>query len=268
MKIIGLIAGNRSFPLLFAKEAKKAGVRLVVSAVKGETCRSIERYADEVCWVAPGQIRRSIDFFKSEGVEHLVMAGQISPVRIFLSRYRWDDLMLKVVEEIRDFRPHTVFGEIIKTYEKYGLGFISSVTYMEDYLAKEGINNGVVLNDDLKQEIDYAISIAKPIVEMDVGQTIVFKDKAVVAVEALEGTDCCIKRAAKLCGKGILVVKRAKADQDMRFDVPVIGTKTINLLKKYKAKALVVNTEKTLILDKEKVFSIADKAGIPIIGYK
>lgn len=267
---IGLFAGNRSFPLIFSQQAKlkSPDSKLVVVALKGETSKSIEKYADEILWVWPGEVRRPIEFFKSKKVSNVVMVGQISPFRIFVSRFRWDDLMLEIANNIKDYRPHSVFGALVEMFAKHELSFMDSTTFMDESLAKEGLNNSVVASDEIKEEIDYALGIAKNVVEFDIGQTVVFKYGTPVAVEAFEGTDRTIKRAATVCGKEFIVIKRATKDQDMRFDVPVIGPRTLKLLAKYKAKALAIHASKTLILDKEKVFAIADKAGIAIIGYK
>jgi DUF1009 family protein len=269
MKAIGLIAGNRSFPLLFSQEARKdPDIRLVVAAFKGEADRRIAVWADKVCWVTPGRVRDIIEFFRREGVTDLVMAGQISPWRIFASRRHWDDLALNIAARIRDFRPHSIFGEFIKVFESEGFRFLSSLTCMGRYIAVEGVNNGVGLNECLESEINRAVELARDIVELDIGQTVVFKNKAIVALEALEGTDNTIRRGRKVCGTGFVVVKRATHNQDLRFDVPVIGTRTLSLLSRCRAKALVVHAGKTLILDKEKTLAIADKAGIPIVGVK
>ncbi len=268
MKRIGLLAGNRRFPLLFAYLAKQKNpdLEIVTVAIKGETDRRITRFVDKIYWAKIGQLQSIINIFLEENIKDIILAGQISPYRIFKNRDSWDSLMKNINKDISDFRPHSIFTEIINQAQIQGLKFLSSVTYMEDYLASAGLNNNVNISQDFKKEIDKGVLLTRHIVNLDIGQTVVFKDKAVVAVEALEGTDNTIKRGIRICGKGLWVVKLAKADQDLRFDVPIIGLSTIRLLAKAKAKALVLNTGKTLVLDKPKVISFADKAGIPIIG--
>lgn len=268
MDKIGLIAGNRTYPLLFSSKAKlkDPSLKIIAVAVKGETDPKLARSVDKIHWVDIGKLSSLIDVFLKEGIDTAVMAGQISPFRIFKDVSGWDSLMREVSRRTPDFRPHSIFSEIIKEIERKGIRFISSLTYLEDQVALGGVNNQTEAPEPLLEEIDLAVSLVRKIVDLDIGQTVVCKDKAIVAVEALEGTDNTLKRAYKICGKGFLAVKLAKKGQDLRFDVPVVGLKTIRLLKGFKAKALVLEKEKTLILDKEKVFSLADKAGIPIIG--
>lgn len=268
MNRIGLIAGNKSFPLLFVGLAKKKNpdLKIIAVAVKGETSRKLSKRVDEIHWVSIGQLKEVIDIFVREGIKDVIMAGQISPYRIFKDRHKWDELMTGIYENIPDFRPHSIFTEIITEIEKYNLKFMSSVSYMEDYLAKPGLNNNAEVVEGTKEQIAHSTEIARRIVNLDIGQTTVFKDKAVVAVEALEGTDNTIKRAYKIGGPGLIVVKLARENQDLRFDVPIVGLSTIKLLAKIGVKALVLEQGRTLILDKPEVLSFADKSGIPIVG--
>ena len=268
MKKIGLIAGNRNFPLLFSSQAKlkQPSLEIIAVAVKGETQKKLSKFVDKIFWVDAGKVGTALEIFLREKVEKIVLVGQISPYRIFKDRKHWDELMRKIFKNISDFRPHSVFSEIIREFEFQGLSFINSITFLEDCLVKEGVNNNVKVDSSLEEEITKILPLARRIVDLDIGQTIVFKDKAVVAVEALEGTDNTIKRAYKICGPGFLVVKLAKKEQDLRFDVPVIGFKTIKLLKNLGAKAFIGEKNKTLILDKEKVLSVSKKVNIPLIG--
>lgn len=268
MNRLGLIAGNRQYPLLFSRQAKlkDPSLNIVAVAVKGETDRRLAKLVDKIYWVNIGRLGQLTDIFLKEKIKKVVMAGQISPYRIFRDRAQWDDAMHKVAKSCRDFRPHSIFTEVIKEIEGHNLTFISSLTYLDDYTALGGLNNNVQIDDDLGGQVNYSVNLARRIVDLDIGQTVVFKDKAIIAVEALEGTDNTINRAYKICGGDFLVVKLAKKNQDLRFDVPVVGLNTIRLLMKFKAKVLVLQKGKTLILDKKKVISLADKARISIIG--
>lgn len=268
MKKIGLIAGNRHFPLLFSRQAKlkDPDLEIIAVAIKGETEKSLAKYVDKIFWIHIGKLNELTGIFSKEEIKTVVMAGQISPFRIFKDKSNWDDTMRHIIGVISDFRPHSIFTEIIREVEKHNLRFISSITYLEEYLAKEGLNNDIVINDFLRREIKYSVELARKIVDLDIGQTIIFKDKAIVAVEALEGTDNTIKRAHRICGDNFIAVKLAKKNQDLRFDVPVIGLNTIKLLVKLKAKALILEKAKTLILDKQKVINLSDRAQIPIVG--
>lgn len=268
MKKIGLIAGSKALPLLFSSEAKKKNSNLEIIAVgiRGETSKKISSFTDKVYWILPGELEKIVEVLVKETVDTAVLAGQVSPYRIFRGRRNWDELMLKVSANTSDFRPHSIFTEIIKEIEKHGINFINSTTYLEEFTATEGVNNSIALSDSLKKEVKHALSFARKVSDLDIGQVSVFKNKSVVAVEALEGTDNTIKRAHKICGSGFIVVKLAKDNQDLRFDVPVVGLKTIRLLGKYKAKALALEKGKALILDKPEVLSLADKFKIPVIG--
>jgi len=268
MKKIGLIAGSRDLPLLFSSEAKKKnpGLEIIAVGIKGETSKKISSLADKVYWIFPGELKKITEVLVKEGVGTAVLAGQVSPYRIFRGRKNWDELMLKVSANTPDFRPHSIFTEIIKEIEKCGINFVNSTTYLEEFIVSSGVNNSITLSDSLEKEIEHALSFARRIADLDIGQVSVFKNKSVVAVEALEGTDNTIKRAYKICGSDFIVVKLAKENQDLRFDVPVVGLKTIKLLGKYKAKALVLEKGKSLLLDKPEVLSLADKFKISIIG--
>ncbi len=268
MKKIGLIAGSKDLPLLFSSEAKKKnpGLEIIAVGIKGETSKKISFFADKVYWVFPGELKKITEILVKEGVNTSVLAGQVSPYRIFRGRNNWDELMRKVSASAPDFRPHSIFTEIIKEIEKHGINFVNSITYLEEFTVSSGVNNGITLSASLEKEINHALSFARKISDLDIGQTAVFKNKSVVAVEALEGTDNTIKRAYKICGSDFIAVKLAKENQDLRFDVPVVGLKTIKLLGKYKAKALVLEKGRALILDKPKFLFLADKFKIPVIG--
>jgi len=266
---LGLLAGNRDFPLLCAREITQnhPEIELIVFAVRGETRPLIKKICPKVIWVSPFCLEEIINKFKQAGVNKAVMAGQISPVRIFRDKKKWDNRLKKVIAGIRDFRPHSIFKAIIDEMAVEGIEFISSIFYLQKHLVKEGLNNNSFLYDEnVKKDIELGLSIARDLVDLDVGQTIVVKDKAVVAVEALEGTDRTIKRGFSLCGRGFTVVKFAKKEQDLRFDVPVVGLKTMAILGKYGAKALVLETGKVLILDKVKFLALADKLKVSVLG--
>jgi DUF1009 family protein len=266
---IGLIAGNGCFPLLFSRELKKAQpfTRLVVAGLRGEVSRDVLRLADAKAVFGVGEIESIMAFFRDQGVTHLLMLGKITPLRVLLSRPTWDAAAKGIAARVSDFRAHTILSAIIDAFGEQGFSFVDTTLCMGAHLAHEGVNNAVTLPSSLSQECAQAVALAQRIVDTDVGQTIVFKDKVIVAVEAFEGTDKTIMRAGKEFGRGIIAVKRAKNGHDMRFDLPVIGERTIALLKTYRCKALLVHAGKTMFMDKSRVMRAADKAGIPIVGY-
>ncbi|MCD6583816.1 MAG: UDP-2,3-diacylglucosamine diphosphatase LpxI [Candidatus Omnitrophica bacterium] len=261
---IGLLAGNRDLPLLFASQAKKNNLKIVGICFKGETNPEIVRLVDRSYWVDVGRLEEVIDILRKEDIKECVMVGQISPWRIF-KRSKWDNSILEVVEET-DFRPHSIFSKIISLLEREGFKFLDSTSYLKDSLAHKGVMNKIELDRELLAQIEWGLKIVSRYVELDVGQTLVIKNKAVVAIEALEGTDRTITRAYKIAGRDCLVFKFSKREQDLRFDVPVVGIGTLRLLRKIKAKALILEEERVIILDKKKFLNLADKWGISIIG--
>ncbi|RKY31439.1 MAG: LpxI family protein [Candidatus Omnitrophota bacterium] len=261
---IGLLAGNRNLPLLFASQAKKNDLEIVGICFKGETNPEIVKLVDKSYWVDVGRLEEVVDIFKKENIKDCVMVGQISPWRIFRRR-RWDDSILEVVKEA-DFRPHSIFSKIIYALEKEGFRFLDSTYYLKDSLAHRGVMNKIEPGREVFSQIEWGLKIVSKYVELDVGQTLVVKNKAVVAIEALEGTDSTIRRAYKIAGKGCLVFKFSKKDQDLRFDVPVVGIDTLHLLRRIRAKALILEEGRVIILDKKKFLNLADRWEISIIG--
>lgn len=263
---IGLIAGRGNYPLIFCKEAKKAGVKhLAVIAMVDETDPSIETLADHVDWVYVGQIGRAIKALRKQQVAHAVMAGQVKPSRLFKG-IRPDLKALKILWGLRERNADSIFGAIADTFTKGGVEIIDSTTFMDDYLAKPGLMGKVKPGRRLQRDIDYGKKVATEISRLDIGQTCVVKKGTVLAVEGFEGTDKCIRRGGELGHGGATVVKVAKPGHDMRFDVPCIGMRTVESMLAGGIKALAVQAGKTLFLEKEAVFAALDKAGITVVG--
>jgi DUF1009 family protein len=193
------------------------------------------------------------------------MSGQISPWRIF-KRGNWDKELYSLVARTKDLRPHSIFSEIIRYIEDEGITFLDSTAYLKECLADDGVMNNVNLGIDCKLDIDFGVKIISRFVELDVGQTIAVKERSVVALESLEGTDRTIMRAYRLAGKGCSILKFSKINQDLRFDVPVVGISTLKLLKHLDASSLVLEKGKVIILEKQNFLSLAKKWGIPVIG--
>ncbi len=264
---LALIAGNRSLPLVFLQSAlKNPEVEVVSVCFKGETSPAVAKLAHKSYWINVGQMQRLIDILKKESISRCVMVGQISPCRIF-HPHAWDSLMQSIVKGV-DYRAHSIFSAFITYLETEGFEFLDSTLYMKEILAAEGNLNDVVVSDRLAQDIEFGRKLISRYVELDVGQTIVVKKKAPIALEALEGTDNTIKRGYRIAGNGCTVLKFSKKDQDLRFDVPVVGLKTLRLLKRIRAAALVLEAQRTLILHKEQFLPAARRAGIAVIGQK
>jgi len=264
---IGIIAGNRLLPLLLVQRIKQNNSQLQVVAIcfKGETHPTINRYVDKTYWLSVGNLDRLKKILKVEELKQCIMAGQINPLHIF-RRKNWDKELKNLVGRIEDFRPHTIFKTILANLEAEGVSFLDSTAYLGEDLAENRIMNGLELKTSLAKDIDFGLEVASRFVELDVGQTIIVKTGSVVGLESLEGTDRTIKRAHRLAGSGCVVLKFSKANQDLRFDVPVVGISTLMLLKRIKAEALVLEKEKVIILEKPRFLSLAKKWKIPVLG--
>jgi len=256
-----LIAGKADYPLLLARAARAQGVKHIAAvAFRGETRREIEQVADTVTWLHVGQLAAFLAALKSSGARHVVMAGQISPKNIFT--VRMDSPMLALLKSLKVKNAHTVFGAIIEEIEKAGLELLSAGSFMQDFMPAEGLLTERIPTEQERNDIELGRRILKGISEYDIGQTIVIKDGIVLAVEAFEGTDKAIRRGGKLGGHGAVVVKVPKAGHDMRFDIPVIGEKTLKSIKKAKASCLAIEAGGAILLNKEKLIAQADALGL------
>lgn len=264
---IGIIAGNNLFPLLFCQSAKKKDSSLEIIAIcfYGETNSLISRFVRKTFWLHVGEIECLLAILQKEHIAKLVMAGQISPRRIFY-RKRWDATMLRLAETVKDFRPHTLFSHMICFLEQKGIEFLDSTMYIKEYLATDGVMNNVGVPCEVTGDVEFGARLLSRFSELDVGQTIVVKRRTAIALEGFDGTDRTISRGCRLAGKGCTVLKFSKKDQDLRFDVPVVGRTTLNLLKRMKAAALVLEQGRVIILEKERFLAESNRWRIPIIG--
>lgn len=266
-KIFGLIAGNGSFPFLVVEGAKKAGQKLVVAAIKEETDKRIEEIADKVLWVGIGQLGKMIKFFKAEGVEKAIMAGQVKHVQIFSGALP-DLRMLKMLYNLPRRNTDSLIGGIANELAKDNIELIDSTYFIQDHLAPIGVLTKRKPNETEQGNIEYGLHIANEIARLDLGQTIVVRAKACVAIEAMEGTDLTITRAGELANGKLTVVKVAKPNQDMRFDVPVVGIPTIQHMIKAGATCLSLTAHKTLIFNREEMLLLANQHKICVVGTK
>lgn len=261
----GLIAGNGRFPFLVAEGARRAGASLAVVAIREETDKEIENVADKVQWVGIGQLGKMISFFKTEGVEKAMMAGQVKHVQIFSGALP-DLRMIRMLWNLPQRNTDALIGGVADEMGREGIELIDSTYFIKDQLATEGILTNRKPNDVESGNIEYGLKIANEIARLDLGQTIVVRAKACVAVEAMEGTDAVIRRAGELAKGKLTVVKVAKPDQDMRFDVPVVGVPTVRTMIEAGATCLCVTPGKTLIFDREEMLKLADDNKISIVG--
>jgi len=261
----GLIAGNGQFPFLVIDGARRQGAELSVVAINEETDPRIDREASDVRWVGIGQLGRMISFFKDRGVERVMMAGQVKHVQIF-SGAMPDMRMVKMLWNLPRRNTDALIGGIAAELAKDGIELIDSTFFVGDHLAADGVMTKRRPSDLELENIEYGLQIAREIARLDLGQTIVVRGKACVAVEAMEGTDAAIKRAGELANGKLTVVKVAKPHQDMRFDVPVVGISTIETMIAAGATCLSISAGKTLIFDRQVMLALADRHNICVIG--
>src|SRR5215213_3587064 len=254
----GLIAGNGKFPFLVLEGARKAGAALAVVAIREETDKRIEEVADRVLWVGIGQLGKMISFFKKEGVEKAIMAGQVKHVQIFSGSLP-DLRMVKMLWNLPQRNTDSLIGGVASEMAKEGIELIDSTYFIKNQLASEGPMTKRKPDEIERENIKYGLQIANEIARLDLGQTIVVRAKACVAIEAMEGTDATIRRAGELANGKLTVVKVAKPDQDMRFDVPVMGVPTIETMAAAGATCISITAGKTLIFDREATIKLADR---------
>lgn len=261
----GLIAGNGQFPFLVVEGAKKQGASLAVVAIKEETDKRIDQVADNIVWIGIGQLGKMISFFQKEGVTKAMMAGQVKHIQIFSGALP-DVRMLKMLWNLPKRNTDALIGGVADEMAKEGIELIDSTYLIQDSLAPAGVLTKRKPTDIEQGNIDYGLHIAHEIARLDLGQTIVVRASACVAIEAMEGTDATIRRAGELANGKLTVVKVAKPDQDMRFDVPVVGVPTIETMIKAGATCLSIAAGKTLIFDRDEMLKLADVNKICVVG--
>lgn len=277
---IGLIAGNGRFPLLVLDAARSRGTDVVVAAIKEETCPEVEsRGAAAVYWMSLGELGKLIETFKREGVTRAIMAGQVRHKQIF-SSIRPDWKMAKLLLSLRARNTDALLGAVASALAEEGITLVDSTSYLEPLLARAGVLTQRAPNEEEAGNIAYGRQVARHLAQYDIGQTVVIAESACVAVEAMEGTDATILRAGEIMAslaateagekstlsRALTVVKVAKPNQDMRFDVPVVGVPTIETMRRAGATALAIDAGKTLLLDGEAIVRAADEGGIAIVA--
>lgn len=261
----GLIAGNGRFPFLVLEGARRAGARLSVAAIREETDPEIERVAESVVWVGIGQLNKMIRFFKRENVEQAMMAGQVKHVQIFSGAIP-DLRMLKMLLRLPRRNTDALIGAVAQELASEGIELIDSTFFLQDLLPQSGTLTRRKPDERERGDIAYGLEVAREIARLDLGQTIVVRAKACVAIEAMEGTDATVQRAGELARGKLTVIKLAKPDQDMRFDVPVVGIPTIETMAAAGATCLCITAGKTLMFDREQMLRLADEKGISVIA--
>lgn len=275
---LGLIAGNGSFPLLLLDAARARGLDVVVAAIKEETFPEIEQHgAAAVHWLSLGELSRLIETFKREGVSRAIMAGQVRHKQIF-SSIRPDWRLAKLLLALRTRNTDALIGAVAQVLADEGITLLDSTSFLEPLLARAGVLTQRPPSESEHRDVDYGRAVARHLAHYDIGQTVVIAEAACVAVEAMEGTDAAIERAGEIMrhrslgaepstlSRALTVVKVAKPNQDMRFDVPVVGMRTIEVMQRAGATCLGLDAGRCLLLDGDSVVAAADAAGVAIVA--
>jgi UDP-2,3-diacylglucosamine hydrolase len=266
---IGLIAGNGRFPFLALQGARGLGHDVTVVAVKEEAFPELELAAREagadLHWVSLGHLGKCIKVLKGAGVAQAIMAGQVKHAKLF-SGIVPDLTLLSVLTKLRSRNTDALISAVADVLRSEGIDLLDSTAFLAPLLAKSGVLTRRAPSPDDIEDFAFGYRMADAIASLDIGQTVVVKNRAVVAVEAMEGTDAVIRRAREIAGPGTRIVKVAKPNQDMRFDVPVVGVATIEAMRGAGATALSIDAGRTLVVDGDRVFSMADEAGIAVVG--
>lgn len=262
---IGLIAGGGQFPLLFARSARKQGRPVVAVAHVNESNPTLKEDVDRMCWVKLGQLGKIIKFFKKNGVKETVFAGTLTKTRIFKDILP-DIKGLTLWNKIDVRQDDAILRAVAGALEQEGIQVLASTIYLDYLFFPKGILTRKKPSDEEVRDIRFGWKIAREIGRLDIGQCVVVRERSVLAVEAIEGTDAAIKRGGQLAGKAAVVVKLKKPGQDFRFDLPATGTTTITTLAKVKGAVLAVESGQSLLFDRDDMIAAADKAGIVVVG--
>jgi len=265
MEKIGVIAGNGKFPYYFIKGAKESNFKVYSVLLEDEAERELESIVDEFIWLSPGKLGGIIKYFKKNNIKEIVLVGQVKHTKLY--KVIPDTKAVKLLLSVKDKKADSLLKAVVDEFEKEGMKVLPSILFLEKMLVKEKIYTPKKPNKKEIEDIKFGFKMAKGIGELDIGQTVVVKDKAVIAVEAMEGTDNCIKRAGNIV-KDFVFCKVSKPRQDLRFDVPVVGKKTVEVLIEAGAKIMAVEADKTLFFEEEEAVKIAEENGIIIVGTK
>jgi DUF1009 family protein len=262
---LAIIAGNGVYPRLLAAGARKAGVKKIVAAAfTGETDPILKEHVDVLEWMRVGQLSRLLKFFREEEIHHAIMAGQIAPKNLF--DLRPDLKALLLLGKLKQRNAESIFAAIADELAKIEVDLLPATTFLEDSLAQSGLIAGPKLSPRQEQDVELGWNAAKEIARLDIGQTIIVKNGTIVAVEALEGTNQAIKRGGTLAREGAVMVKVSKPNQDMRFDVPVIGVETVRIAGESGVRVITVEAGKTLLLERDAIIALANSSNMSVVA--
>lgn len=268
MKKMGLIAGMGGLPIAVAADARSKGYNVIAVGLEPLAVRTLGAYVDEIRWINVGKLGEILEYLKKSGVEEVVMAGKVPKEMLYKGKISPDLRAIKLLFNLRDRSDDSIMLAIAKELKKDGMTLLNTTDFSTRLLTPEGVLTTNGPTEEEWKDIAFGWEIAKEMGRLDIGQTVVIKNQAVMAIEAIEGTDEAVKRGGKLAGSGAVIVKVSKPRQDMRFDVPVVGLDTIRSMLEVKARVLAVEAEKSILLEKEKLVKEANEGGIAVVGFK
>jgi len=264
-EVLGIIAGSGAYPFELARAARVRGVRKIIAAAfTNETGEGLGQEIDAIDWMRVGQLSRLLDFFRKAGVRKAIMAGQIAPKNLFDLRPDWKALLL--LAKLPRRSAESIFGAIADELARSGVELLPATTFLEDCLAAPGVIAGRALTRREEDDVSFGFEIAREVSRLNIGQTVLVRNGTVLAVEAFEGTNEAIKRGGALVRKGAVMIKVSKSNQDMRFDVPVIGMETVRIAAEANVRAIALETGRALLLEKDELISFATRANVSIVG--
>jgi hypothetical protein len=262
---LGIIAGSGAYPILLAQSARRSGVgKIVAAAFTGETDAALANSVDAIEWMRVGQLSRLIKFLTAAGVHHAIMAGQIAPKNLF--DLRPDIKTVVMLARLKQRNAESIFSAIAEQLSAAGVELLPATTFLDEFVASPGLIAGPALTRRQEEDVSFGFHIAKEMSRLDVGQTIVVRSGTVLAVEAFEGTNEAIKRGGALGRKDAVVVKVSKPNQDLRFDVPVIGAETVRIAARANIRVIAVEAGRTLLLEKQDLIAAGASAGVSIVA--
>jgi DUF1009 family protein len=264
-EVLGIIAGNGAYPRLLADSARKAGVKkLVAAAFSGETDPALGQHVDKIEWLRVGQLSRLLNFFREQQTHHAIMAGQIAAKNLFELRPDWKALLL--LAKLKQRNAETIFAAIADELAKVEVDLLPATSFLESYLAPIGLIAGPKLSRREEADVDFGWKIVKEIARLDIGQTVIVRNGTVLAVEGFDGTNETIRRGGELVRKGAVMIKVAKPNQDMRFDVPVIGLETVRVASEARLRVIALEAGHTLLLEREALVEAASSSNISVLA--
>lgn len=266
METLGLIAGNRAFPVHVARAARQQGRRVVAVGLEEETDPALEGEVDAMHWVSLSRIGEVPGILRKEGVRELILAGQIKPERLLQGEEGFDGVVRQLFHLIPDRSGLSAMKMAVRYLESQGFKILHSGTFLKEWIPAAGVLTRRSPSPEEQEDIRYGLPIGRQIARLGVGQTLVVRRRAVVAVEAIEGTDAAVRRAGRLAGPGCVVIKALEPDHDMRFDIPVVGADTVRAMREAGATCLGVEAGRTLLFNRPEVVAEADAAGIALVA--